>query len=160
MKLNKMQKQSIVRAILADIKQVDYHEQAQKVFYDEAVSQLPEVLRGKEYLSYLENERVRVYECYCLSGIVPNNKYVISEEVKAKILELRNLHVEQTSKKDELETKLHQTFYSFNTLKSAKEILPEELHKYLPKENAVTAGVPMVMANLMGDLKAMGFPTA
>ena len=155
MKLNKINKEFIVKAILADLKTDDFISQAETLVQKDAENGLPEILRS--HLDYLDVKHVRVRGAFCMSVAVRNNRYSIPKDIETQVLALHDKHVEQRDKLDMVSKEIHALLYSCNTVKQAINTLPENLHKYIPKEEEKPQiQTALVSANLTNLINSIG----
>lgn len=153
--MNKSQKEQFVQDVLKSLKVVDYIEMARLLLVKDAESKLPDDL--KNYIDYLETTYVNIYGASCMSVRVRNNRYVASEEIKSQVKSMHDLHIEQKQKLKSMEIEIYQLIKNCNTLKKAKEILPEKLHKFLPPEaEKSSTSTAIVSDNLIKSLEVMG----
>ncbi len=86
------------------------------------------------------------------------NRYIVSAEMRAKQLELIGKHLAQQKTLDQLQEKLRIAIQAVNTVKQAKEVMPE-FAKYLPVEAEKSSGLPSpIFKTLLSDLMSVGFP--
>jgi hypothetical protein len=154
MKLNKTQKEVMVRAIIADLKTEDFISQAQSLIQKDAISKLPEPLRA--HLDYLSTQYVHVDGCRCMRVAVKNNNYRIPLAIQEQVTALHEKHVAQTDMVNQAKREIEALLHSCNTDKQAIQLLPENLHKYIPKEdvkeNQSTALVSENLSNLINQI--------
>lgn len=154
-RLNKTQKNIIVKAILADCPNVDYATQGRKLVMEDAINQLPEPL--KEYTTFLARVYCTVNGYSVFSVRVPNNEYSPSTKLRKKIEQLHNKYQEQKQDRDNIEVTVTAILNSCNTLKQAREALPKNLHKYLPsEEDAPLTATALVSAEMVKKLETIG----
>ena len=154
MKLNKSQKEVMVRAIVADLRTDDFISQAQSLIQKDAVSKLPEPLRA--HLDYLATQYVHVRGCDCMRVAVKNNNYEIPLEIQEQVTALHEKHVAQKDIVNQAKREIVALLSRCNTDKQAIQLLPENLHKYIPKadekENQSTALVSENLSNLINQI--------
>jgi len=154
--MNKSQKEQFVYDVLKSLPHVDFVEQARVLLCNDAIGLLPKEL--KTYTDYLETCYVSINGGNCMSVRVRNNRYKPSDEIKEQVISLHEKHVEQKAKLKSAENELYALIKSCNSVKRAKEILPEKLHKFLPDEaQKVTSNTALVSENLIKNLEQMGF---
>jgi Nucleotide modification associated domain 5 len=164
MKLTKYDRQAFVKAVLADIPQIDYREQARKLIYEDSIDQLPKVLqdaardeKAKSYIHTTSHYLSAFYNSFTVFG-QRYHDYKPSDKIKTKLGELIAAHEAQKEKLDAVEAKLTASIEACTTLKSAKERLPE-FEKYLPADRTPEKGVYLpAVANLVADLATLGWP--
>lgn len=157
MRFNKTNKEAFASAVLSDIPEIDYITKARKLIIEEAISQLPAPLQ--KHIEFLKNKHIHISGCGCMYAYVPNNQYKISDQVKEKVKALHKKHVEQGDLREATYQKTLATVWNCKTVKQAKEILPEDLHKFLPDEttgaNATTALTTTQLVDSIKQLKAL-----
>lgn len=154
MKLNKYQKESIVRAIMDDVPKPNVA--AVKKEVQEGIVKLmtpavrkvyketPEALT-KEYYSALYDDKDW------------NSRFVILGNVtKAQVDVLMEPLNKQNRLRNDTRTRLEGVVKSCSTLKQLKDLLPEFV-KYFPTEVEPTKNVPAI-ANIVTDLNKLGWP--
>ncbi len=164
MRLTKTDKDAFVRAAMAAVPQIDYKEQAEKVLIADAVAQMPPEL-GALYETHRPYFNHKPHYCAFGDGNngtfyipAPGCRFFASEQAKIEYTRLSNLAREQRAKFLEVQWQLDAAIQPCTTLKRAKEVLPPELHKFLPAERDVkTANVPAVVVDVVGAMKAMGW---
>lgn len=165
MRLTNTDKDAFVDAAIKDVPVVDYPGQVRKLVMDDAFKQLPEpiqkIVKDGVYTDYLDTTYYYADGAMCMGQVMIYNlhgEYKITDDVKVKIKELHDAFELQSEKRGEIRRKLRAVIYPVNTLKTAKDRIPEDLHKYLPHDRDSTgvAGLPAV-ANLMEDLNAAGW---
>ena len=159
MKLTNELRNTFINDVLNKLKNVDYRSQVQELLNKESFSQLPEVLQQKEFLHYFENKRIYFdgAGAGCMGAYhVKNMEYIPSDKIKLEVKELHKLFELQRDKKNIVENQLHAMIYSASSLKQAKEIVPIDLHKYLPSEEIKKANTALVTTELMDNLKDLG----
>lgn len=168
MRLTNYDKNAFVRAVMNEVPKIDYQKQLDEVILLDSRLQLePEVqvvhanpktrMRLERRLHYAEGRGSNLGGTYIYGFTY--SKYTASKEAGTKIIEIGTNADDQADTRATIEEKVRGMINACGTLKKAKELLPEELHKYLPAEREVksTANVPLVV-NLIGDLTALGFP--
>lgn len=151
---------SFISAVLNKTVNVDYRSQIQEIANQDAISQLPINLQNKDTLHYLEKDYVYFDNARCMgSYYVKNNEYKPSDAVKRKVKAIHDLSETQEEKRKTVKGQLKAVIYGVTTLKAAKEVLPENLHQYLPEENVKPANsFAVVTTELMDNLKSLGLP--
>jgi hypothetical protein len=164
MKLTKYDRQAFVKAVMADIPQIDYREQARKLIYEDSIEQLPKNLqepaRDPKSKDLIHNSTYYIPE-FANSFFVFGHRYSSfkpSTKIAKKLEELEALHAEQQAKLNAVEGKLTASIEACTTLKTAKERLPE-FEKYLPIDRTPEKGAYLpAVANLVADLSTLGWP--
>ena len=159
MKLTKSDREAFVQAVMDDVPQVDYDEQAKKHCIELCIERMPAPARA----AYLDKESREYIETNY--GWLPNglNGHSLpcrpgthfSDAVLDKLAAEKE---KQQAQYDDLRLKLKVTIDSCSTLKQAKERLPE-FEKYLPADRDGTgvSNLPAI-ANLVADLTRAGWP--
>lgn len=166
MNLNKHHKQAFVRAVLDDVPQVDYKDQAHKLMTEAAIKKMPPKIKAiyedKELRHYLESSSIyyRNYSLY-VHG-VPQRLHGESDirrlggdELVAALDEIKALDSEQEIKIANIKMQLEATIENIRTLKQLRETFPE-LVKYMPEEATKTANLPGT--NVVSALVQAGWP--
>ena len=156
--MNKTEKQAFVRAIMADVPQVDYEAQARKLVeaavYAAAPPPLKAMLDDPWLLRYLKRCSVYTYcgnvMCYGLA----DSSFDASK--LAGLWELGTGRDAQQDARAELETKLTSTIAGFKTRKQVAAAFPEFI-KYLPPEPVKSTNLP-ALTNIVDQVKAAGWP--
>jgi hypothetical protein len=153
MKLNKLTKQAIVRAIIQDLPPIDKEARALAITdaivkaMDPAVRKLykiqPKALRTA---SVPYTNPFRHWGDDIVVGDVTN------EQIKAIIAPYK----QQEEERDAMHRKLTAAFEGISTLKQALTTFPE-FKKYMPTEAEPTKNLP-ALANVMADLSKLGWP--
>ncbi len=161
MKLTNYMRDAFVRAVMDDVPEVDYKQQirdtARKVVIDAMPAKLRAVWDDPRLQDYLITDHIRVAECmYEYLPTYPNIKD--SLDAQAHILEaLRAKHRAQETQRYELRVKVKAVAYSAKTRKQLAEMLPE-FEKYLPVDEAAAIRTLPVVANVVAELMAAGWP--
>jgi hypothetical protein len=164
MKLTKYDRQAFVKAVMADIPQIDYREQVRKLVYEDSIEQLPKCLqeaaRDEKAKQYIQTTTVYVMALSNSFSVFGqrHHDYKLSTKIAKKLEELKAAHTEQKAKLDAVERKLTASIEACTTLKMAKERLPE-FDKYLPQDRTPEKGAYLpAVANLVADLSTLGWP--
>jgi hypothetical protein len=161
MKLTNTMRDDFVNKVLNGLNNIDYISQVQELLNKDALSKLPKVLQGKDTQHYLEKKRIYFYDFGCMGAwYVRNTEYEASDEIKEKIKELHALFEAQREGKREAKSQLYAMIQSVTTLNRAKEVIPEDLHKFLPSENVPKVNeFALTTPELMSNLKSLGLKT-
>jgi hypothetical protein len=158
-KLTRYQRDAFIRAVMKDIPEIDYLEQFRKAVQADAYATLPPVIKAvvdADLAEFLDDFYYHHPGASCMSNVHHNHyEYKPSADVAAQFDELHRQHSEQRDARRAIEGKLRSAIYSCNTLKQARELLPELAH-HLPVETTMTAQVPQV-AGLVADLTKAGW---
>lgn len=164
MKLTVNDKAAFVRAVLADLPQVDYKEQAVKCITAAAIARFPEDLQA---VAAKYPNAIRLTKLYLNPPLyevaVPtmggNFAPIAANDTatRNKIAELTAASKAQEAVRDALELSLKGVIAACTTLKQAQERL-SEFAKYLPAERAPKPLGGLPVANIIADLTAAGWP--
>lgn len=178
MRLTNSQRDAFVLAVLHDVPRVDYHIQlktcVQDYLYQLAPAHIQEAYANPATRKYLTLGSVHIYredvgfnDMYLVPYAEHNNRWGRPEMrieldkaeekpalgvIKALVSSMKA----QTAEREALQNKLKQTIYSFTTVKSAREAMPE-FAKYLPEIEEKTKNLPAI-SNLVSDLNKAGWP--
>lgn len=163
MKLTNSDREAFIKAVLDDVPQTNYDEEARRKVQAFAVSRLPAELQAvyKQHSAYFET--VWFHTPGCLNSVyaVGHTSWDIKEVDKAlwqELQELSNQKRAQLVTQTELHQQLKAAIYSCSTLKKAKEMLPEFV-KYLPEDrNGVVDRSMPIVSNLLTTLTNAGWP--
>jgi hypothetical protein len=161
MRLNKYDKEAFVAAVMADIPMIDYDEQAknlvQKAAYEAMPAKVKAVYQDKDTRQFLKTGFYH-HSPGCLQNfyIYMPQDWKHGDDLDKQLRELEEAKVEQEVKRNDMKAKLTGIINSCNTLKQAKELLPE-FEKYLPEERQQTKSLPAV-SGLVADLTKLGWP--
>jgi len=166
MRLTKTIRDSFVRAVMHDVPQVDYEEEAHKLAKDAVTKSLPpsvqKMIKDPQLSHYVNYEYVTMpqrfsnFYCACAQG----ESTVIQRtmpEVWAKIMELHAKHEQQIKDRNTLRYKLEGVANSVSTRKSLIQALPE-FEKYLPADEEKAIRSLPVVANVVADFTKAGWP--
>lgn len=165
MRLTQTVRQAFVRAVMDDVPEINYQDQAKKVVMADAESQLPAAIREawKDPAS-----AVFINSCYCgmpygLSSIggVPRARgtdFKLSQKASSEVKAIAELAQAQKKTRAELKAKIEAVAESATTSKKLAELLPE-LAKYMPpdQETLAKANLP-ALADVVPSLTAAGWP--
>lgn len=153
MKLNKLTKQSIVRAIIQDLPPIDTEARALAITEAIVKAMNPEVRKlYKIQPKALRTASVPYTNPYRSWG----NDIVVGDVTDAQIKEIIAPYEKQVQERDAMNRKLTAAFDGINTLKQALTTFPE-FKKYMPTEAEPTKNLP-ALANVMADLSKLGWP--
>lgn len=152
MKLTKLHKEAIVRAIMQDTPPIDKVKRAEAIIAEVVKAMSPEV--RKLYKTKPDALRRRT---------VPyTNQYsnwsdvVVGDVTDEKIKEIAAPYKLQEDERNAMQRKLTGAFEGINTLKQALTTFPE-FKKYYPTEAEPTKNLP-ALANVVADLSKLGWP--
>ena len=152
MKLNKLTKQAIVRAIIQDLPPIDTEARALAIKEAIVKAMNPEVRKlykiqpGALRTASVPYTNVHRYWDEQIVGDVTD------EQIKAIITPYK----QQEDERDAMHRKLTAAFEGISTLKQALTTFPE-FKKYMPTEAEPTKNLP-ALANVMADLSKLGWP--
>jgi hypothetical protein len=152
MKLTKLHKEAIVRAIMQDTPPIDKVKRAEAILASIVKAMSPEV--RKLYKTKPEALRRK--------SVAYTNQYsnwqdvIVGDVTDAQIKEITEPYKVQEEERSSMQRKLTGAFEGINTLKQALTAFPE-FKKYYPTEESPTKNLP-ALANVMADLTKMGWP--
>lgn len=153
MKLTKLHKEAIVRAIMTDTPALNRDQWAIDIPAAIVKAMSPEVRKLYE----IKPEALRK------ASVPYTNPYrtwggdvVVGDVTEAQINEIIKPYREQVDARADMERKLKHAFGGINTLKQALTTFPE-FKKYYPTEMEPTKNLP-ALANVMADLTKLGWP--
>lgn len=163
MRLNRDDKEAFVRAVMQDVPSEDFQAQAAELVNDYFKAKAPKDVvafdkkyPGKLKTHYISGRYISGYHtvfaedtCYNIDSSHPD----LWEQVKA-VEEKRD---EQRQRMRDLEARVRGMIEACNTLKQAKERLPE-FEKYLPKDRGAAGTADLPVANVVAELSKAGWP--
>lgn len=153
MKLTKLIKQSIVRAIIQDIPPIDKEARALAINAAIVKAMSPEVRKlFKTHPAALRTKSVAYTNPFRHWG----NDVTVGDVTDEKIKEIVKPYEKQEEERTQAERRLFHAFEGINTLKQALTTFPE-FKKYYPTEAEPTKNLP-ALANVMADLSKLGWP--
>ena len=153
MKLNKLTKQSIVRAIIQDLPPIDRDARATAIKDAIVKAMNPEVRKlYKIQPKALRTATVRYTNPYGSWG----HDVVVGDVTEEQIKAILKPYEAQEEERAQVENKLRAAFEGISTLKQAMTMFPE-FKKYMPTEAEPTKNLP-ALANVMADLSKLGWP--
>jgi hypothetical protein len=153
MKLTKLHKQAIVRAIIQDIPPIDKEARALAINAAIVKAMSPEVRKlFKTHPTALRTQSVAYTNPFRQWG----NDVTVGDVTDEKIKEIIKPYEKQEEERRGAETRLSHAFAGINTLKQALATFPE-FKKYYPTEAEPTKNLP-ALANVMADLSKLGWP--
>ena len=161
MKLTNYMRDAFVRAVMDDVPEVDYKQQIRDTALKAAVEAMPAMLRAVWDDPVLRESFNTSYTRMtdCVYERMPEYRG-IEEALKAQTDVLEALHAKhhtQENQRYELRTKVKAVAYSAKTRKQLAEMLPE-FEKYLPADEAAAIRTLPVVANVVAELVAAGWP--
>lgn len=172
MRLNESIRSAFVNAVLNDTPKVDYVEQRRKIIQDYLFAIAPaailRVYKDQDLRRFLRLDHVS-YET-AKGGrlswglgkywLVPDSDHTYKVEDRETLKQLHvidTLEIAQFEQRTELEKKLRATILAFNTVKQARDALPEFV-KYLPDEADPKCKTLPAITDLVTDLVKAGWP--
>jgi hypothetical protein len=153
MKLNKLTKQAIVRAIIQDLPPIDTEARALAIKEAIIKAMNPEVRKlYKIQPKALRTATVAYTNPYRSWG----NDTIVGDVTDEQIRQIVEPYDKQVQERDAMHRKLTMTFEGISTLKQALTTFPE-FKKYMPTEAEPTKNLP-ALANVMADLSKLGWP--
>jgi hypothetical protein len=161
LKLTNYMRDAFVRAVMDDVPEVDYKQQIRDTALKAAVEAMPAKLRTVWDDPKLQ-DCIAVGHTYLTDCVYKNLPVYpgIEEALKAQTDVLEALHAKHHAQEDqryELRTKVKAVAYSAKTRKQLAEMLPE-FEKYLPADEAAAIRTLPVVANVVAELVAAGWP--
>lgn len=155
MKLNKFQKQAIVRAIMADVPKADKAKRRAAIQAEVVKLMSPDV--RKVYNTVPSALRTQHVGDLCYDGSSWASRDVIAGDVSEKDIKvICEPYKAADEARYKAECSLAGVVEACSTLKQLKGRLPE-FAKYYPTEEAPTANLP-ALANVVADLSKLGWP--
>lgn len=153
MKLTKLTKQAIVRAIIQDIPPIDAVARAEAIKKAIVAAMSPEVRKlYKTKPDALRTDSVKYSNPFRTWG----SDVPVGDVTAAQIKDIVAPYEKQADERMQAERKLEHAFSGINTLKQALTTFPE-FKKYYPTEEEPTKNLP-ALANVMADLSKLGWP--
>ena len=168
MRLTTIDKNAFVRAVLDDVPQVDYEDQARKLVQQAVYEAMPSELRvvydNKELRSFLNTGHVFTpigfpHFFLCGGALLEHHKLRDNRpDIWEQLEELGAKNIAQNNAYNQLRQKLYALINQATTLKKAKQLLPEFI-KYLPadRDAQLNKNLP-VTTTILSDLTAAGWP--
>ncbi|MBN3738063.1 Nmad5 family putative nucleotide modification protein [Burkholderia sp. Tr-20355] len=166
MRLTTTMREAFVASVLDDVPYVDHQEQARVLAQKWAVDHLPPKLRAlyKEFGDHFNHAYIGLpgslsSVTVVTSGSGSDTKAVMQTDTPfwSQIVELSKQRGEQLESRKTLRAKISAAIAACTTVKQAHERLPE-FAKYLPSPDAAVDRTVPVIANLVADLTAAGWP--
>lgn len=162
MRLTQFDKTAFVRAVLDDVPEVDYSEQARKLAMKHLIGRMPGIVQQayKEHPEWIKTAHVGLpSNLQAFHG--PALGYVsygtFPDELKEQLAELSGAAKAQSSVRNTLENKVTGLINSVTTLKAALKNFPE-FAKYLPADRDAAGTANLPAANVIADLINAGWP--
>lgn len=153
MKLNKLTKQAIVRAVIQDLPPIDKEARALAVKDAIVKAMSPEVRKmSKTHPNALRTASVAYADPHRHWG----SDIVVGDVTNDQLKAIIKPYETQEEERAQAEHKLRHAFEGINTLKQALTTFPE-FKKYYPTEAEPTKNLP-ALANVMADLSKLGWP--
>ena len=154
MRLNKWDKQAIVRAILADVPKIDKRKRKEELQATIVKAMSPEARKLYKNCP----EALRTYHMGSLidDGNWNSREIIIGDVKEAVITELKKPYEEEDKKYSAVACSLKCAIEACTSLKQLNDRLPE-FKKYFPTEEKPVANLP-ALANVVADLSKLGWP--
>lgn len=153
MKLTKLHKEAIVRAIMQDTPALPREKWAQEIKEAIVKAMSPEVRKlYKTKPGALRHANVEYTNPHRLWG----DEVPVGDVTKEQIKAIVDPYVKQDRERSDMGKKLQYAFEGINTLKQAESTFPE-FKKYYPSEAQPTKNLP-ALANVVADLSKLGWP--
>jgi hypothetical protein len=152
MKLTKLHKEAIVRAIMQDTPPIDKVKRAEDIIAKIVKAMSPEVRK----LYKTKPDALR------RTSVAYTNQYfnwhdvIVGDVSNDVIKEITAPYKQEEQERSDMHRKLTHAFSGINTLKQAMTTFPE-FKKYYPTEMEPTKNLP-ALANVMADLSKLGWP--
>ena len=158
MKLSKLLRQSFVRAAMDDVPKINYDAEIRKVALAGAVKSMPSDLRRayEKHPDWFTNDGQHI-PGFGYMYLPTASEKKLPEATLEEIKRLVQLKDEQTHRLDQLRIKLRGIADSCTTRKALVEALPE-FEKYLPADAPTACRMLPVVANVVADFVAAGWP--
>lgn len=166
MRLTNIDRDAFIKAVLDDVPSIDYQEQARVALQKKAVELLPPKLRTlhKEFGHWFKTSKVwnmphPLHGVYVVSldGDEVSKQLQSDVDFWGSVKAIAANETAQSKVKVELRAKLHSCIYACQTSKQARERMPE-FAKYLPPDDDAPSRTLPVVANVVADLVAAGWP--
>jgi len=155
MRLNKWDKASIFRAIMADVPMPDKNKRRTELQAEIVKAMSPEC--RKVYKSMPDALRTHTVGDLIYNDTNYNSRYIVLGDVKQeKLKELCAKYEEQDHAIRKAKNAIKSAIEACSTLKQLNERFPE-FKKYFPTEEKPVANLP-ALANVVADLSKLGWP--
>jgi hypothetical protein len=155
MKIDKYTKQSIVRAIMADVPKPD--NEKRRIDLQGAVVKAMSPAVRKVFKETPGALRTHHFGDLIDTGVWGSRELIVGDVSKDTLTALAKPYVVEDTARREAEYKLKQAIESCNTLKQLNDRLPE-FKKYFPAEEAPLSKNLPALANVVADLSKLGWP--
>lgn len=153
-RINKWDKQAIVRAIMADVPKIDKKKRKEKLQAAIVKAMSPEA--RKLYKNCPEALRTHHVGGLIDDGNWMSREIIVGDVKDAVIDELKKPYEAEDKKFREVEYQLKGAIEACTTIKQLNDRLPE-FKKYFPTVEKPTANLP-ALANVVADLSKLGWP--
>lgn len=163
MRLTNMDRDAFVSAAMDDVPCVDYQQKMRKAAMEYAIERMPKDVKAayKTNPEWVTNCYVHASGCPSMNlPCMENGRHILERELEQHLSDDIKASRAQDKVRSDLRQKLKGAIYGCSTLKQAYELLPE-FKKYLPqdRDGKIVRTMPVV-ANLVTDLMAAGWPKA
>jgi O-phosphoseryl-tRNA(Cys) synthetase len=152
MKLTKLHKEALVRAIMQDTPPIDKVKRAEAIIAEVVKAMSPEVRK----LYKTKPDALRRKSVAYTNQYSNWNDVVVGDVSDEKLKEIVEPYRKQEQERSDMHRKLTAAFEGINTLKQAESTFTE-FKKYYPTEVEPTKNLP-ALANVMADLSKLGWP--
>jgi hypothetical protein len=152
MKLTKLHKEAIVRAVMQDIPAIDKVKRGEDICAAIVKAMSPEVRK----LYKTKPEALRRMSVPYTNQYSNWHEVVVGDVTKEQIEVITAPYKKQEQERSDMHRKLTGAFEGINTLKQALTAFPE-FKKYYPSEAEPTKNLP-ALANVAADLSKLGWP--
>ena len=160
MKLTNHLRDAYVRAVMADVPEIDHEAQVRKIVQEVALAALPPAVRAL-YLDAKTRDLIAThmvqthrFHIWAIPGV---KAATLPAAADKKIAELAAAKAAQTVLRKDLQSKVHATAYSVTTRKALAALLPE-FEKYLPDDEQAAIRTLPVVQNVIADFVKAGWP--
>lgn len=164
MKLTNKLREAFVNAVMADVPQIDYNDQASKIIEAQTLNLLPVALKealakDPSILSLIERHYVgapvglRGQYTHAPSGFDLSRS---APKAWAELKKLGEKNMAQSDAHDRLKSQIKGAAASVSTVKALHALLPE-FAKYLPDDTPTTKNLP-ALANVVSEFVQAGWP--
>lgn len=166
MRLTNMDRDAFIQAVLNDVPFVDYQEQARIALQKKAVELLPPKLRAlyKELGHWFKTDSIwslpnplKSVHVVSLDDTETRKQMEADADFWQSIKQMASNMSAQERQRSELTSKIRGCIYACTTAKQAHERMPE-FAKYLPPDDDTPSRTLPVVANVVADLVAAGWP--
>jgi hypothetical protein len=164
MKLTNYIRDAFVKSAMADVPQINYNQQAEKLARKQLADMFEAIFPGVKMdhkaAEWLCSGSIDMPgDLQAIHGTRPNWECLKPTPAWKELVELSKLYREQTNKRNALSAQLRGAAYACNTTKQLRELLPE-FDKYLPPEEEKTCRTLPAVANIVAEFAKAGWTGA